>query len=179
VSRFTTFLKTTTGIVTALATLVVAITGLVTAMKHLVGTSGASTATSATVERTTSSDTLSSPDLRAAIPAQIRPTCRPSGPTDYPEETAVAAANCRYREVVELQYNLFASDVELRQDLTSVRRRFGDKHECGSKPLFCFVQDSGQASIIWIDEPKRMLGFAWRDDGNLDALYESWNEIAP
>jgi hypothetical protein len=23
-----------------------------------------------------------------------------------------------------------------------------------------------------------MLGFAWRDDGNLNALYESWKEIA-
>lgn len=147
-------------------------------MKHLVGTSGGSKAASAAVERTSSSQTLSSPDLRSAIPAQIRPTCRPSGPTDYPEETAVAAANCTYRELVELQYNLFASDVELRQDVTSVRRRFGDKHECGSKPLFCFVQDSGEADIIWIDEPKRMLGFAWRDDGNLDALYESWKEIA-
>ena len=54
-----------------------------------------------------------------------------------------------------------------------MKARYGSgSHECGSKPLLCFVRD-GVASIVWTDGD--MLSFAWRDDGNLDALYESWN----
>ncbi len=41
------------------------------------------------------------------------------------------------------------------------------------KPLLCFVRD-GEADIVWIDERANVLAFAWRDDGDLDALYESW-----
>ena len=175
VSRFTTFLKTTTGMVTALATLLVAVGGLVTAAWHLGGDDGNSPAAAVTVETTGSGYTVYPPELRSAIPAGILPTC---GRPKYPEETAIAATNCTYREVVNLQYNLFASDVELHQDVASVRKRFGDKHECGTKPLFCFVQDNGEADIVWIDEPKRIMGFAYRDDGNLEALYESWRELA-
>jgi hypothetical protein len=174
VPRFTTFLKTTTGMVTALATLLVAVGGLVTAARHLGGDSAAPQAAAVTVQTTASGYTVYPPELRSAIPAGILPTC---GRAKYPEETAIAATNCTYREVVNLQYNLFASDVELRQDVASVRKRFGDKHECGAKPTFCFVQDNGEADIVWIDEAKRIMGFAYRDDGNLDALYESWKEI--
>ena len=111
-------------------------------------------------------------ELRADIPASIRPSC---GPAKYPEENNVAAFNCTYREAVGLQYNLFASGVDLRQAVSRVRQRYGDRHECGSKkPLLCFVQQDGTASIVWTDERADVLSFAWRDDGNLDALYESW-----
>lgn len=161
--------------VTALATLLVAVGALVTAARQLGGDGGDSHPAAATVETTGSGYTVYPPELRAAIPSNILPTC---GRAKYPEETAIGATNCTYRELVNLQYNLFASDVELQQDVASVRKRFGDKHECGSKPLFCFVQDNGQADIVWIDESKRIVGFAFRDDGNLDALYESWKEIA-
>ena len=163
---------------TALATLLVAIAGLVAAVKHLGVASGGSKVGAVATEATSSSFADYPPELRSAIPAKILPTCHPSRGPDHPEETAVAAANCTYREVVNLQYNLFASEVELRQDVANVRKRWGDKHECGSKPLFCFAEDNGQADIIWIDGRNRIMGFAWRDDGNLDALYESWKQIA-
>jgi hypothetical protein len=176
-SRFTTFLKTTTGIVTAITTLLVAIAGLVTAVKQLggEGKGGGSPPAAATAQRTSSGYSVYPPELRSAIPTKVLPTC---GPPKYPEETAVAATNCKYREVVNLQYNLFASEVELRQNVANVRKRYGDKHACGKKPLLCFVQDNGEADIVWIDEPNRIMAFAYRDDGNLDALYESWREIA-
>ena len=175
VTRITNFLKTTTGMVTALATLLVAIGALVTAARQLRGDGGDAHPPAVTETTSGTGYTVYPPELRAAIPASVLPTC---GRAKYPEETAIAATNCTYREVVNLQYNLFASDVELRQDVESVRKRFGDKHECGTKPTFCFVQDNGEADIVWIDEPKRIMGFAFRDDGNLDALYESWKEIA-
>lgn len=114
---------------TALATLLVAIAGLVAAVKHLGVASGGSKVGAVATEATSSSFADYPPDLRSAIPAKILPTCHPSRGPGHPEETAVAAANCTYREVVNLQYNLFASDVELRQDVANVRKRWGDKHE--------------------------------------------------
>jgi hypothetical protein len=173
-SRFTTFLKTTTGIVTAITTLVVASAGLVTAVRHVGSDSGGSQGAALTV--TTGSGYAVDPALRSAIPDGVLPTC---GEAEYPEETAIAATNCRYHKVVKLQYNLFASDVDLRQNIAKVRKQYGDKHECGKKPLLCFVKTDGEADIVWVDPNNTVMGFAWRDDGNLPALYESWNELAP
>jgi hypothetical protein len=172
-SRFSSFLKTTTGMVTAVATLLVAIAGLIAAVKQLTGSQGSSEPVAVTT--VVNGDTPSERELRSHIPAEIRPSC---GAPINPEETAVAAFNCSYREVVKLQYNLFASDLELRRDVARVRKLYGDKHECGTKPLLCFQQSSGEADIVWIDAPANIMGFAYRDDGHLDALYESWRKIA-
>ena len=106
---------------TAAAALLAAIAGLVTAVTQLRGDHRSSEA--AAVTTVVAGDTAAERELRSHIPPAIRPTC---GPPKYPEENAVAAFNCSYREIVGLQ-----------------------------------------------------LSFAWRDDGNLDALYESWrNAIA-
>jgi hypothetical protein len=172
-SRFSSFLKTTTGMVTTVATLLVAVAGLIAAVKQLTGSqSSAGPAAATTV---VSGDTPAERELRSHIPLEIRPSC---GPPVNPEETAVASFNCTYRDVVKLQYNLFASDVELRDDVARVRKLYGDKHECGPKPLLCFEQSSGEADIVWVDEPASIMGFAYRDYGHLDALYESWRKIA-
>lgn len=172
-SRFSTFLKTTTGMVTTIATLVVAVAGLIAAVKQLSGSEGSSEAVAVTT--VVNGDSPAEQELRSHIPPEIRPTC---GKPVNPEETAVAAFNCTYRDVVKVQYNLFASDVELRQDVDRVRKLYGDRHECGPKPLLCFRQSSGEADIVWIDAPANIMGFAYRDDGQLDALYESWRKIA-
>jgi hypothetical protein len=167
--RLSAFLKTTTGLITALATLIAAVLGLVTAFTQLDGSGDRSEP-----ERVTTvveGDTIAERQLRAYIPAEVRPTC---GPPKDPEENNVAAFNCTYREIVNVQYNLFASDADLRQGEANVRRRYGDKHECGTEPLLCFVGADGVASIIWVDEDADILAFTWRDDGNLDALYETW-----
>lgn len=172
-SRFSSFLKTTTGTVTTVATLLVAVAGLIAAVKQLSGSQGSSEPVAVTT--VVNGDTPAERELRSHIPAEIRPSC---GPPVNAEETAVAAFNCTYRDVVKLQYNLFASDLELRHDVARVRKLYGDKHECGTKPLLCFEQSSGEADIVWIDEPANVMGFAYRDDGHLDALYESWRKIA-
>lgn len=172
-SRFSSFLKTTTGMVTTVATLLVAVAGLIAAVKQLSGSQGNSKLVAVTT--VVNGDTPAERELRSHIPTEIRPSC---GPPVNAEETAVAAFNCTYREVVKLQYNLFASDLELRHDVARVRKLYGDKHECGTKPLLCFEQSSGEADIVWIDEPANVMGFAYRDDGHLDALYESWRKIA-
>jgi len=171
-SRFSSFLKTTTGMVTTVATLVVAVAGLIAAVKQLSGSQSSSEAVAVTT--VVNGDSPAERELRSHIPAEIRPSC---GKPVNPEETAVASFNCTYRDVVKLQYNLFASDVELRQDVDRVREVYGDKHECGPKPLLCFRQSSGEADIVWVDAPANIMGFAYRDDGQLDALYESWRKI--
>ena len=171
-ARFSSFLKTTTGTVTAVATLLVAVAGLIAAVKQLTGSKDSAEPAAATT--VVSGDTPAERELRSYIPASIRPSC---GSPVNPEESAVAAFNCTYREVVKLQYNLFASDVELRQDVARVRKLYGDKHECGTKPLLCFEQGSGEADIVWIDPAANVMGFAYRDDGHLDALYESWRKL--
>jgi len=172
-SRLTAFLQSGTGLITAVATLIAAIVGLVTLVTQLTGGgSGKFDAQSGGQPTLVNNDTPAQRELRARIPASIRPTC---GQPKDPEENAVAAFNCTYREIVNLQYNLFASNADLRQGVESVKERYGsDSHECGTKPLLCFVQD-GVASIIWT-RGSDILAFAWRDDGKLDALYESWNE---
>ena len=132
-------------------------------------------ASSPTVTTVVTRRTPAERELLTHIPSAIRPTCH--APVD-PEENNVAAFNCDYRGIVMLQYNLFASHADLQRAVGSVRRRYGDRHECGPRPLLCFVRD-GTASIVWTDQPANVLSFAWRDGGKLDALYESWrNEIA-
>jgi hypothetical protein len=172
-SRMTAFLQSGTGLITAVATLIAAIVGLVTLVTQLTGGDGGEkfSSDSGGAPTLVNNDTPAQRELRARIPATIQPTC--GAPKD-PEENAVAAFNCTYREIVNLQYNLFASSADLQQGIASVKDRYGsDSHECGTKPLLCFVRD-GTASIIWT-EGSDILSFAWRDDGNLDALYESWN----
>jgi hypothetical protein len=167
-TRWSSFLKSVTGMLTAAATLLAAIAGLVTAVTQLRGDHRNSEATAVTT--LVAGDTAAERELRSHIPPAIRPTC---GPPKYPEENAVAAFNCSYREIVGRQYNLFASHTDLRQAVAVVQKRYGSStHECGSKPLLCFVRD-GVASIVWIDGSADMLSFAWRDDGNLNALYMS------
>jgi len=61
--------------------------------------------------------------------------------------------------------------------VAEVKARYGNKHECGTEPLLCFVGDDGVASIVWVDEDADVLAFTWRDAGNLDALYESWPNV--
>ena len=171
-SRLTSFLQSGTGLITAVATLIAAIVGLVTLVTQLTGGEGEKFSSDSGGEPTlVNNDTPAQRELRARIPATIQPTC---GQPKDPEENAVAAFNCTYREIVNLQSNLFASNADLQQGVESVKERYGDSHECGTKPLLCFVQD-GVASIIWT-AGSDILAFAWRDDGNLDALYESWNE---
>ena len=169
-SRLTGFLQSGTGLITAVATLIAAIVGLATLVTQLTGGDDKSGSEPSGVTTLVANDTAAQRELRAAIRASIRPTC---GPPKDPEENAVAAFNCTYREIVNLQYNLFASSADLQKGIERVKARYGSgSHECGSKPLLCFVRD-GVASIVWTDGD--MLSFAWRDDGNLDALYESWN----
>jgi hypothetical protein len=157
--------------VTATATLIAAIAGLATAVTQLRGGDHASSGPPG-VTTIVATDTAAQRELRSHIPAAIRPTC---GPPKYPEENAVAAFNCTYREIIGLQYNLFASDADLKQGIQRVKKRYGSRtHVCGSKPLLCFVRD-GVASIVWTEDPE-ILSFAWRDDGNMDALYESWGK---
>lgn len=169
-SRLTAFLQSGTGLITAVAALIAAIVGLVTLVTQIGGGDGKPSPAQGGVTTVVGTDTPSQQELRAAIRATIRPTC---GPPKDPEENAVAAFNCTYREIVNLQYNLFASKADLRRGIERVKARYGSRsHECGSKPLLCFVRD-GTASVVWTDGD--MLAFAWRDDGNLDALYESWN----
>jgi hypothetical protein len=124
VSRFLSFLKTTTGMVTTVATLLVAVAGLIAAVKQLTGSQSSAEPVVATT--VVSGDTPAERELRSHIPAEL----------------------------------------------------YGDKHECGPKPLLCFEQSSGEADIVWVDEPASIMGFAYRDDGHLDALYESWRKIA-
>jgi hypothetical protein len=118
--------------VTATATLIAAIAGLVTAVTQLRGGDHASSGPPG-VTTIVATDTAALRELRSHIPAAIRPTC---GPPKYPEENAVAAFNCTYREIVGLQYNLFASDADLKHGIQRVKKRYGSRtHVCGSKPL--------------------------------------------
>lgn len=107
-------------------------------------------------------------ELLADIPGSIRPSC---GKAVDPEEGNAAAFNCSYRDVVHLQYNLFASAPELRRALAAVQKRYGAKGD----PLR-FV-NNGSASIVWTDEKRDVLAFAWRDDTDQAALDDAWSVI--
>jgi hypothetical protein len=180
-SRFKTFLTSGPGLITAAATFIAAVTGLITALTQLGDGDSASPAekqagpTPATV---TEALDPSERELRSRIP----------------EPEAIAAVNCRYRAVVGLQYNLFASATELEAGYEDVKRRYGltgtlDGDSCAAGPfegeyragnrvagrLLCFVsEDDGVAAIVWTDRLLDIMSFAWRDDGELAALFDAW-----
>jgi hypothetical protein len=190
--RVTSFLKSGTGILTALATLIAAVAGLLTAFSQL---GGGDSPQSAAATREAATTVLVESDaqreLRSHIPASIWPSC--GAPVDE-EEGSVAAFNCKYRTVVGLQYNLFASSQELEAAYREVRRRHGlagspSGGSCEDGPfegvyqvarrdsghLLCFIDDPGHvAAIVWTDSQLDVLSFAWRDDLNLAALHEAW-----
>ncbi|MGH3103000.1 MAG: hypothetical protein ACRDN6_02740 [Gaiellaceae bacterium] len=190
--RVESFLRSGAGMVTAAATFVAAIAGLVTALSQLRG------GDSAPGVETRSATTLALEDasereLRSRIPDSIWPTC--SRPTD-PEPNAAAAVNCTYRRLVELQYNLFTTSGELQAAYSDVKQRYGlagaatgdscvagrfegdfkvDGRVAGS--LLCFVDEAGHvAAVVWTHDDLDILSFAWRNDMNLPALYETWQE---
>ncbi len=198
-ARAVSFLKSTTGAVTAVTALLVAIGGLVTVLSQFGGGDSAPPAATPApapppgAVTTVAVETDAQRELRSRIPGAIWPTCRP--PT-HPEEGAVAAFNCRYREIVELQYNLFASSQELEQAYDDVKERYdlagaltadscdagafeGD-YEAGGRVagnVLCFVDEAGHvAAIVWTDSRVDILSFAWRNDKNLPALFEAWQK---
>jgi hypothetical protein len=169
--------------VAAAASLVVAIAGLVTALSRFGGDEepGATAATRAATFQEDATDA----ELRSHIPAALRQTCTRS--TDA-EPAAVAAFNCKYRRIVGLQYNLFASPAELRTAYQDVKGRYGldrasAEGSCaqgyfegdyrGRGSMLCFV-DSTVASIVWTDDDLEILTFAWRNDGLLPELFDAW-----
>lgn len=87
-SRLTAFLQSGTGLITAVATLIAAIAGLVTLVTQLAGGDDKAGSEPGGVTTLVSGDTAAERELRAAIPASIRPTC---GPPEDPDENAVAA----------------------------------------------------------------------------------------
>ena len=189
-ARATDFLKTGTGVITAVATLLVAVTGLVTAITQLGGKddtqpNAAASAVSAASNGVPADETDAL--LWSHIPESLRSTCRRS--TDQ-EAGAISAYNCTWRRIVGLQYNLFTSTPELADGFEEVRQRYGledadgascpdgnfeGPYEPGGR-MVCFVGDDGVASIVWTDDELDVMTFAWRDDGKLDALYDAWTE---
>jgi hypothetical protein len=189
--RAKSFLKSTTGLVTAAATLLAAIAGLITAFTQIGGGHSTAGGTPGTTSTTTTTAPLvledtSVRELYSHVPASIQPTCtRPK----YPEETAAASMNCSYRYLIGLQYNLFASSSELEADYRDVKKRFGVTPKrtgsCAQGPfegrfggghLLCFVQSDGTASIVWTTPKLQIMSFAWREDGKLPALYDAWQQ---
>ena len=188
----TAFLKSGTGVVTAATTLVVAIAGLVTAVNQFGGDSEEPRSTPTATAGAGAGAALESDadtELQSHIPTAIWSSCGP--PVDA-EEHAAAAFNCKYRQVVGLQYNLFASAQEMEETYADIKRRYrlegaltadscgagafeGDYRSGGH--LLCFVDDPGHvAAIVWTDGDLDILSFAWRDDMNLSALYEAWQQ---
>jgi hypothetical protein len=182
--------------VTALA---VAIAGIVTAVSQFGGGDSSASARESTTAPVAAAATNAAVEgdaqreLRSHIPSTIWLTC---GVPRDPEPGAVAAFNCKYREIVGLQYNLFASTQELETDYKDVKRRYGlarslPGKSCGAGEfegayrvsgravghVLCFVdKPSHVASIVWTDDRLDIMSFAWRDDALLSALFESWRK---
>ncbi len=186
--RLTAFLKSGTGLVTAVTAFAAAIAGLVAAVTQLGGGSAATPRTAPGGGPTTVVfQSAAQRELHSHVPRSIWPSC---GPPVDPEEHAVAAFNCKYREIVGLQYNLFASSREMDHSYADVKRRYGlagalTGRSCaagrfegdfrGVGRLLCFVDDDGHvAAIVWTDRRVDILSFAWRDDKDLPALYDAW-----
>jgi hypothetical protein len=186
-SRTTDFLKTGTGLITAVATLLVAVTGLVTAITQFGGKDDTQPDAAAPVASTGVPADETDALLWSHIPESLRSTCRRS--TDQ-EAGAISAYNCTWRRVVGLQYNLFTSTPELADGFEDVRQRYRLENADGAScpdgnfegpyepggQMVCFVGDDGVASIVWTDVELDIMTFAWRDDGKLDALYDAWTE---
>jgi hypothetical protein len=185
--RATDFLKTGTGVITAVATLLVAITGLITAFTQLGGKDDPPAGGEATALTEGVPADETDAQLWSHIPPSLRSTCRRS--TDQ-EGDAISAYNCTWRRIVGLQYNLFPSTPELADGFEKVRHRYGLENADGAScpdgnfegpyapggSMVCFVGDDGVASIVWTDDALDIMSFAWRDDGKLDALYDAWTE---
>lgn len=188
----TAFLKSGAGVVTAITTLIVAIAGLVTAVNQFGGDSEQPPSTPTATATAGAGAALASDadtELQSHIPTAIWSSCGP--PVDA-EEHAAAAFNCKYRQVVGLQYNLFASAQEMEETYADIKRRYKlegalNADSCGAGPfegdyplgghLLCFIDDPGHvAAIVWTDGDLDILSFAWRDDMNLSALYEAWQQ---
>ncbi len=192
------FLKSGTGILTAIVTLIAAIAGLVTALSQFSGGPGQPAAAPGGTTTPGAATTVifqsdAQRELRSHIPDSIWSTC---GPPADPEEGSVAAFNCKYREIVAIQYNLFASSQELEKAYGLVKRRYGltgaqTGKSCGAGKFegvyraagrdaghfLCFVDDPGHvAAIAWTDDGLDILSFAWRSDKNLPALFEAWQK---
>lgn len=194
-SRFKTFLTSGPGLITAAATFIAAVTGLITALTQLGGgddsaSPGAKQASGPPATVTAALDP-SERELRSRIPAEILASC---GRPEDPEPTAIAAVNCKYRAIVGLQYNLFASSTELEAGYRDVKSRYGltgtltagscaagrfeGDYLAGNRAaghLLCFVGDDGVAAIVWTDKLLDVMSFAWRDDGKLGALFDAWS----
>ncbi len=189
----TTFLKSGTGLVTAATTLVIAVGGLLTAVSKLNGGEAKPAAVkgSPTVAAVSPSRSPRT-ELRSHIPAAILPKC---GRPENAEPGAAAATNCSDGNGVNLQYNLFASPSAVRDDYARVKGAFGvndlnasscaqdgfeGDFERGGQPvgrLLCFV-DRGEgknwASIVWTDEGRQIVAFAYRKDPDQKALYDAF-----
>lgn len=180
------FLQTTTGLVTGVAALLAAIVGLVTAIAQLRGDDTEPAAVTQPIASVPGDP--SDEQLLSYIPPAFHSTCRRS--TDA-EPGAVSAFNCTHRRIVGLQYNLFSSETELAAGFEEVKARYGLAGEtpggsCAEGrfegeyvpggSLICFVGEDGVAAIVWTDDELDVMTFAWRDDGNLRALYDAWRE---
>ena len=194
-SGFKAFLTSGPGLITAVATFIVAITGLITAITQLGGDDAGSPAakdSEAPPATVTAALDPSERELRSRIPEAILPSC---GRPENPEPTAIAAVNCKYRAVVGLQYNLFASGTELEDGYQDVKDRYGLTGDLGGGScgegsfegdylagnreaghLLCFVGDDGVAAIVWTDRLLDVMSFAWREDGELAGLFDAWAE---
>ncbi len=178
------FLQTTTGLITGVAALLAAVVGLVTAVTQLRGDDPPAAAPDAVAGVPDDPDDAR---LWSSIPDGVKSTCRRS--TDQ-EAGSVSAYNCTYRRVVGLQYNLFPSEPEVVAAYADVKERYGLGEPAGGScgaggfegdylpggSMLCFVGDDGVASIVWTDDELDVLSFAWRDDGDLPALYDAWRE---
>jgi hypothetical protein len=199
--RATSFLTSWTGILTAITALAAAIAGIVTAVSKFGGgesapparTPAREVATAPAPATTVIVESDAQRELRSHIPDRIWLTC---GTPRYPEEGSVAAFNCKYREVVGLQYNLFASSQELEKGYKAVKQRYGlaaspSGTSCGTGNFegvyrvgggdvgryLCFIDKQGHvASIVWTDRRFDIMSFAWRDDLLLAPLFESWQK---
>jgi hypothetical protein len=182
-ARASAFLQTGTGLVTAVATLLVAVTGLVTAVTQLGGEDGGEAPAAAPVTVSAESDP-SDAELLSRIPPALRSTCRRS--TDA-ESGSISAFNCTYRRIVGLQYNLFPSSADLEDAYEEAKSRYevgGSGKSCAAGDfvgdygdggeMLCFVGDDRVAAIVWSDPAVDVLSFAWRDDGKLPELYDAW-----
>lgn len=196
-SRFKTFMTSGPGLITAAATFIAAVTGLITALTQLGGDgdSASPAGKQSTAPPTTVTAALdpSERELRSRIPDEILASC---GRPEDPEPTAIAAINCKYRAIVGLQYNLFASSTELEAGYRDVKSRYGltgalsggscaggrfeGDYLAGNRVaghLLCFVSaEDGVAAIVWTDKLLDIMSFAWREDGKLAALFDAWAE---
>jgi hypothetical protein len=179
-------------VVNAITTLLVAIAGLVSAVNGFGSGDEQAPSTTAVPAAGAAIEGDAQAELRSRIPTSVRSSC---GPPVHPEEGAAAAFNCKYRELVGLQYNLFASTREMERDFARVKRRYGLQGTLGGSScaagdfegdyvdgdrtvgrVLCFVNPGSEAAIVWTHGELDIVSFAWREDLNLEALYDAWRQ---